>query len=478
VIRIPQLILAFTAASTFSFGALHSVAAAETPSKPNFVILIADDLGYTDVGWHGSEIKTPNLDRLANEGAKLEQFYVQPVCSPTRAALMTGRYPMRHGLQTGVVRPWAQYGLPLEERTLPQALREVGYETSIVGKWHLGHFQRDYLPTRRGFEHQYGHYNGALDYFTHEREGGFDWHRDDEVCRDEGYSTILLGDEAVRRIQDRDKSRPFFLYVPFNAPHAPLQAPQEYLDRYSSIAKPQRQKYCAMVSCVDDQVGRIVKALDDAGLRENTLLFFSSDNGGPIRQGATNGALREGKGTLYEGGVRVSALANWKGRIPPRTVVNAPLHIVDLYPTLLTLAGASLEQPLPIDGKDVREVVASGAASPHQEILLNVTPSGGAIRHGDWKLVVNGTGATNADDGDATAERPNRGRRRRARSEEIELFNLADDPSESKNLAQEKPGLVQELEARLDAYADEAVPPKSRPKAADFRAPAVWGEAE
>src|SRR4051794_13949376 len=157
-------------------------------------------MGYADTGFHGSEIKTPNLDKLASQGAKLEQFYVQPVCSPTRAGLMTGRYPMRHGLQVGVVRPWAQYGLPLEERTLAQALKEAGYATAIVGKWHLGHMRPEYLPTRRGFDHQYGPYNGAIDYFTHIRDGGHDWHRDDQASYDHGYSTHLLADEASRLI--------------------------------------------------------------------------------------------------------------------------------------------------------------------------------------------------------------------------------------------------------------------------------------
>src|SRR5947207_12709978 len=190
--------------------------------KPNILFLLIDDLGYTDVGFNGGDIKTPNIDKLAQSGAKLSAFYVQPVCSPTRAALMTGRYPMRHGLQVGVVRPWAQYGLPLEERTLAQALKEAGYETAICGKWHLGHFQRAYLPTQRGFDHQYGHYNGAIDYFTHLREGGFDWHRDDRINRDEGYSTHLIAREAVRLIQEQGK-KPLFLYVPFNAPHAPHQ---------------------------------------------------------------------------------------------------------------------------------------------------------------------------------------------------------------------------------------------------------------
>ena len=154
---------------------------AEPAPRPNILYILADDLGWADVGFHGGEIKTPNLDKLAASGARLEQFYVQSVCTPTRGALLTGRYPMRLGLQVGVVRPWAQYGLPLEERTLPQALQEAGYTTAITGKWHLGHFEPAYLPTRRGFDHQYGHYNGAIDYFAHVRDGGLDWHRDDRV---------------------------------------------------------------------------------------------------------------------------------------------------------------------------------------------------------------------------------------------------------------------------------------------------------
>src|ERR1051325_344054 len=209
--------------------------------KPHILFLLLDDLGYTDVGFNGGDIKTPNIDKLAKSGAKLSAFYVRPVCSPTRAALMTGRYPMRHGLQVGVVRPWAQYGLPLEERTLAQALRQAGYFTALIGKWHLGHFQRDYLPTMRGFDHQYGHYNGALDYFTHMRDGGFDWHRNDKVCKDEGYTTTLLGDEAVRVIEKHDPKTPMFLYMPFNAPHSPLQALPEHLKHYAHVKDKTRQ---------------------------------------------------------------------------------------------------------------------------------------------------------------------------------------------------------------------------------------------
>ena len=195
--------------------------------------MIANDLGWGDVGYHSSKIATPNIDQLAGRGVQLNQFYVQPVCSPTRGALMTDRYPMRYGLQCGVVRPWARHGLPLDERTLPQALREVGYVTAICGKWHLGHAAPDYLPTRRGFDHQYGHYNGAINYFTHIRDGGHDWHRDDQPNYDAVYSTDLISKEACRIIATHDQTKPLFLYVPFNAPHTPLQAPDSYLDRYA-----------------------------------------------------------------------------------------------------------------------------------------------------------------------------------------------------------------------------------------------------
>ncbi|HUQ71175.1 MAG TPA: arylsulfatase [Planctomycetaceae bacterium] len=454
--------------------ALTAVAHAAEPSKPNIVFFLIDDLGNTDVGYHGAEIQTPNIDRLANAGAKLESFYVQPVCSPTRAALMTGRYPMRHGLQVGVVRPWAQYGLPLTERTLPQALQSVGYETAICGKWHLGHFEPAYLPTKRGFTHQYGHYNGALDYFTHIRDDGFDWHRDDQVCRDEGYTTVLVGTETVKLIEQRDKAKPLFLYMPFNAPHSPLQALPEHLKIYEHIADKQRRTYAAMVHAVDLQIGRVAQVIEQQGLTANTLFIFSSDNGGPTKLGATNGKLRAGKGTVYEGGTRVAAFATWPGKVPAGSVVNEPLHMVDWYPTLLKLTGALLEQPTPLDGRDAWATIAQGAKSPHEEILLNVTPANGAIRVGDWKLVLRG----NANDDPADAPAPKGKKKQAAASEvdDVELFNLADDLSETKNLAAVHSDKVRDLRSRLDRYAKEAVPPKSAPKAAGFVTPKVWGE--
>jgi arylsulfatase A-like enzyme len=432
--------------------------------KPHILFLLLDDLGYTDVGFNGGDIKTPNIDKLAKSGAKLSAFYVQPVCSPTRAALMTGRYPMRHGLQVGVVRPWAQYGLPLEERTLAQALRQAGYFTAIIGKWHLGHFQREYLPTMRGFDHQYGHYNGMLDYFTHMRDGGFDWHRNDKVCRDEGYTTTLLGDEAVRVIEKHDPKTPMFLYMPFNAPHSPLQALPEHLKHYAHVKDKTRQSYSAMVHAVDEQIGRIIAALEKQGMLENSIIVFSSDNGGPLGLGATNGNLRGGKGSLYEGGVRAAAFVTGKG-IKAGGDIREPLHMVDWYPTLVGRAGGSLQQKLPLDGKDIWPVLTDGKKSPHDDILINITPAGGALRKGDWKLVLNG----NAKDDPDGKVGPKKGGL-------VELFNLAKDPSEKTNLAQKEPQRVAELRARLNEYAMQAVAPKAAPKGKNFQAPKVWGE--
>lgn len=435
-------------------------------ARPNIVFILADDLGREDCGFMGGkEIKTPHIDKLAAAGAKLDAFYVQPVCSPTRAALLTGRYPMRHGLQVGVVKPWAQHGLPLEERTLAQALKEAGYTTAIVGKWHLGHFAPEYLPTRRGFDHQYGHYNGALDYFGHTRDGGFDWHKDDQVCRDDGYSTHLLAKDAVKFVTENAGKKPFFLYVPFNAVHAPHQVPAEYMKPYANL-KGERRKYAGMLAAMDEAVGQIVDAVEKTRLRQNTLFIFSSDNGGP-RPGVVtdNGKFRAGKGTLYEGGVRVAAFVTWDSHVRAGSTITEPMHAVDWYPTLLKLCGAKAEQKLPVDGLDIWPTLTHGKPSPHDAILLNTTPTAGAIRFGDWKLVVK----NGFDD-------PDGGPVKNPRQRSVELFDLKNDPYEKTNLADKQPDRVNELRGRLDTFARQAVPPKARPKPKDFVSPKVWGE--
>ncbi len=425
--------------------------------KPNIVFILADDQGSYDVSWRGSEIKTPNLDKLAMAGARLEEFYVQPVCSPTRASLMTGRYPFRYGLQVGVIRPWAKYGLPLEEQLLPEALKQVGYTTAICGKWHLGSFDKAYWPNPRGFDHWYGHLFGALDYFTHIRDGQLDWYRNGGQLKEEGYTTHLVAREAVKLIEDQPKDKPLFLYVPFNAVHGPLQVPDKYKEPYKNLKEP-RQTYAGMVAALDEAVGQIVAAIDKTGRRKDTLFIFSSDNGGPAPGHVTsNGPLRAGKGTVYEGGVHTCAFATWDGHIKPGIQVKALSHMVDWYPTLLKLTGASVKQKLPLDGMDIWPCITKGKPSPHKDIVCNITPTAGAIRVGDWKLVVNGS-HHNLEEESGEAK-PKKKKREAAAADAIELFNLADDPSEKANLATKMPEKVKELQARYDALAKQAAKP-------------------
>lgn len=434
--------------------------AADAAPRPNIVFFLIDDLGRSDVGFMGcKDIHTPQIDKLARGGAILDAHYVQPVCSPTRAALMTGRYATRTGVYT-VVRPHAKWGLPLEERTLAGALKEAGYETAITGKWHLGEFQGAYLPTARGFDHQYGHYFGALDYFTHIRDGWHDWYRDDKELKEEGYSTHLIAREACRLIETKNPAKPLFLYVPFNGVHSPLQVPESYMEPYGML-KENRRKMAGMLAAVDEAIGQIVAALEAAGLRENTLILFSSDNGGPNPEAlSTNGDLRAGKGTIYEGGVRVCAFANWPGHIPAGITVNEPMHVVDWYPTLLKLAGGTLEQRLPIDGRDVWPILTRGAKSPHDAILLVQSPGRAAVRMGDWKLLV----TTAEQEGEAAFDSPPRkakAKRKRAAAQgsAVELYNLAADVGETTNLAAKEPERVAILRAKLEEFLNDAVPP-------------------
>jgi len=458
-----------------------ALAVAADSKRPNIIFILSDDQGFADIGYRSSEVVTPHLDALAVGGVRLEHFYVQPVCTPTRAALMTGLYPLRLGLQLGVIKPESRHGLPLGVRTLPQALREAGYFTAIAGKWHLGNGAPAYLPTWRGFEHQYGFYLGMTDYFTHMRDGGLDWHRGDRALREEGHATDLIAREAVTLIETHSGgTRPFFLYIAFNAPHTPLQAPESWLARFAHIADPKRRTHVAMIAQMDDAIGRIVACLDRRGLREQTLIVFASDNGANLPVG-DNGPFRDQKGSVYEGGVRVPAFASWPGRLPAGRHVTQLLHMVDWHPTLLRLAGAAPAAG-PLDGRDLWPALTDPGAPPvRDEILINAAPGTGALRRGDWKLVLNGQlrykGGTPPPDfawADLAAEaklRPDD----LARTQ-VELFNLAVDPGETRNLAATEPDRVRDLTSRYEAYARAAVPLVGGDKPADFKVPAVWGE--
>lgn len=428
---------------TAAFSGAEAQAQERTAQKPNIVYIIADDLGRADVGFHGSDIKTPALDKLAQGGVQFEQFYVQPMCTPTRAALMTGRYPLRYGLQTLVIPASMSYGLPTDEWLLPQALKDAGYTNAIIGKWHLGHSTRLFWPMQRGFDYQYGAQLGEIDYYKHTVGGRIDWYRDNKVVDEKGYVTTLIGNDAVRFIDRQRPDKPFFLYLAFTAPHTPFQAPQEYLDRFKQIDDPNRRTYAAMISAMDDQIGRVVDALGKRGLRKNTLIIFHSDNGGnqaahlsgesevkgPLP--ASNAPYRGGKGDLYEGGTRVVSLMNWPGVLKP-AINNEMIHVVDYYPTLTRLAGASTSKSKPLDGFDVWPAIAEGKPSPRHEIVYNIEMFRGAVRQDDWKIVWKTT-------------LPAR----------IELFNLAQDPSEKNNLADQNPEKVRELQKRIDVLSNE-----------------------
>ena len=431
---------------------------------PDIVLLLADDLGNADVGWHGSDIKTPNLDKLAASGAKLEHFYVMPVCTPTRVAFLTGRYPIRSGMQLNVLRPNSQYGLPLEERTIANALHDAGYSTVICGKWHVGHFDKAFWPNARGFDHWLGHLEG-IDYFTHHnyiKNGKLDWHRDGEDAEQEGYATTLEAEEAAGLIRKQPADKPFFLYVPFTGVHGPLQAPsKESLAAYQPAMNEKRATLAAAVTAIDDGCGKILSALDETGRRENTLIVFCSDNGG--MPPGSNLPYRAFKSSLYEGGIRSPAIAAWPDHIKPGTVINELLHIVDLFPTFVKLACGRLDQKLPLDGRDIMPVLTEGKPSPHEDILLNaITRNDGAIRKGDWKLILNGNdGVTDTHDLE-TGERKQEGkksRKEKGAEQKVELFNLRDDPSETNDLSAKHPEILKDLRQRYDVYLKAAVKP-------------------
>lgn len=436
------------AAMTLAMSGLAGVrGAAAQDAAPNIVYIVADDIGWGDVGFHGSDIATPNLDALAKGGAQLEQFYTQPMCTPTRAALMTGRYPLRYGLQTGVIPGAGTYAIPMDEYLLPQTLQDAGSATALVGKWHLGHAKPEFWPKQRGFDQFYGALVGEIDHFKHSSHGVPDWYRDNKPIEEEGFDNSLFGDEAVRVVGEHDTAKPLFLYLAFTAPHTPFQAPQDYIDRFKDIEDQNRRTYAAMISVLDDGVGRVVAELEKRGMRENTLIVFHSDNGGVLSSlfagdtkvagglPASNGPYRDGKGTLYEGGTRVAALANWPGRIKPGTVVDEMIHVTDMYPTLAGLAGAAMTKNKPLDGMDVWAAL-EGKPSPRSEIVYNVDPMGAAVRQGDWKLVW-----------------------KAALPQRIELFNLREDKGESKDLVSGNPEKVAELKARIEELAADMAPP-------------------
>ena len=418
--------------------ALAAGMAASAGAAPNIVIVMADDMGWGDVGFHGSEIRTPEIDRLAAGGVRFERFYTHSVCSPTRAALMTGRFAVNTGM-LGPSNPWYARGLPSDEKLLPEYFREAGYRTHAVGKWHLGPNEPQYHPMNRGFDSFYGHLHGYLNHELHTLFGRVDWQRDGNTVHEAGHATDLVAAEAARQIRERDQDAPLLLYVAFGAPHAPLQASAEAIAEYAHIDDERRRIYAAMVTELDRGIARIAAALEESRIAENTLLVFFSDNGGSPNQGADNGPLRGGKGSPFEGGTRVPAFMHWPTGLEAGTVFGEQMTVTDLLPTLLAAAGADADAAQPIDGRNFWPAIADGAAAPASPALIS-NFGRGVVQHayfsGDWKLV------RIADDQGGTEDL---------------LFDILNDPFEENDLAETRPEVFRQLVEELDAI------PKTEP---------------
>ena len=422
---------------------------------PNIVVFLSDDMGWGQPGFNGGEeVATPSIDRIAEEGIRLTQFYVAPVCTATRGALLTGRYSWKNG--TGVrFTGRTSMGMRLDERTLAEALRDAGYATWLVGKWHLGQWQQEHLPLQRGFDHHYGLYGAEIDSFSHHRgrtrDLALDWHRNGRPVVEAGYSTLLLADEAVQLIDRHDPSDPFFLYLPFNAVHNPNDAPQEYIDQYSHLENPKQR---AQLAVMDVAIGQVMDALAAKGVLEDTLVMFLNDNGGASTAG-WNAPYRGKKSEYHEGGIRVPAVLRWPGRIAAGSESAALLHAVDLFPTFAGLADAATAAGLPLDGLDAWTAIADGAASPRDEVVHSLD----VIRKGDWKFIEEGI-----DYYGWTTDEP-------------ELYDIAADPYEQTNLASSEAAKVAELRARLAHHAPSARDAVASADIPDYP-PAVYGEEE
>ena len=438
--RFARIFLVLASALTLPGSCRYSVQA--QVRAPNIVVIVADDMGYADIGVHGSrDIPTPNIDSLAKAGIRFTDAYVSgPYCSPTRAGLMTGRYPQRFGHEFNIGGMFAAHkevGLPLEEVTVADRLKAAGYHTSLVGKWHLGVKGR-FWPNKRGFEEFFGFLSGSHGYNdpTPTTNPIFDVNKDGtKIVSELPYLTDAFADRAVDFIS-REKSQPFFLYVAFNAVHEPTEPNDKYLARFPNIVDEKRRRYAAVLSAMDDAIGRIVNTLRAENLEENTLLIFFNDNGGPLPprwNGASNAPLRGDKGQTWEGGIRVPFIVRWKGHLPENKIYSQPIIQLDVLPTALAAAGIPVQSQWKLDGVNLLPFLSGKVKGRPHEILYWRTGDIMAIRKGDWKLVKT-RHTSNQEDPAVLSD-----------LSDAELYNLKSDISETKSLASKHPKKVQEL---------------------------------
>ena len=451
--------IALLSISLFScyLSVLAQIEEAEPP--PNVILIVIDDMGWNDAGYHGSEIRTPTIDRLASEGVDLNRFYVHPACSPTRSALMTGKAAVR----LGFVNPLGKNnvkGLPLSEKIMPQYFKENGYSTNLVGKWHLGRFKKEYWPYNRGFEHFYGYLTGGIGHYDHVHGGGLDWQRNGETLEEEGYSTHLLTDEAIRVIQSKGE-KPLFLELCYAAPHMPNEAPDATVATYSHLEDKNRQLHAAMITEVDMGIQKIYETLEETNLLDNTIIWFMSDNGGQnsvgspkeakeviakmakiwgtplpfpflefLRDNIVNGAadnspLKGGKNSAYEGGLRVPAFIYAPKFLPSRQV-NHRITVNDILPTLASAANFKSFDTTNVDGVSQWPFLKQEAAAPANTYVA-VSRFNQAYYKDPWKLFLPNEGAP-------------------------ELYKVQEDPSEKQNLAAQHPDVVAALKKELLAF--------------------------
>jgi len=443
---------------------LSTPAEAAAPAvQPNVVVIVADDLGWDDVGYHGGPIETPSIDRLAREGMQLDRFYATPICSPTRAALMTGRDPIRLGVAYAVFLPWDNNGVNPDEHFMSQSFHAAGYQTAVVGKWHLGHAQQTYHPNERGFDYFYGHLHTEVGYFPpFEVQGGTDFQRNGRTVHEKGYETFLLAKDASRWIRERDKNRPFFLYLPFLAPHTPLDAPENLKSKYAHLKddrKMPRSKnsdstrrigkllmqpsarpiFAAVVDGMDQAIGQVLHTLTTEGIEGDTIVLFFSDNGGAVygTGGASNDPLRGGKGDTFEGGIRVDALIRWPGKVSAGHKMDQIMTVMDVFPTLAEAAGVTPGNRFPLDGRSLWPSIAEGAAHPRRDYVFfgSETPIYGSFSltafNDEWKLVEQ----VEQEQTSADVIRY--------------LFKIREDPYEYDNLAESHPDVVARMAEKI-----------------------------
>ena len=456
---------------------------ANAAAKPNIVMFVIDDLGWNDTSYQGSDIPTPSIDKFAKEGIRLQQYYVQRMCSPSRAAMMAGRYPYHMGLAKAVISNGHPFGLPLNQTTIADELKKGGYATHIVGKWDLGMHKWNYTPTYRGFDSFYGYYDGSEDYFNHSVKAveftgdrkekvsmfGVDFRNNTEAVMNKFgvYSTNLFTEVVERTIMKHDSDTgPFFIYAAYQAVHSPLEAPQEYIERCEDIPYDNRRLFCAMLQAADEGINNITKLLEKRRMLDNTIIIFTTDNGGQTAEGSSNWPLRGNKDTVFEGGVRGVAYV-WGANLPKLNYDNHQLiHVTDWLPTIVEgIAGLELDKDKwALDGYNVWPTIINNSLTPRKEILINLNPPDSdfvgqaAIRSGNWKLI---TGMPNCSfnkehkgdpcpDGwvheNGTIEEPP------YTPSLTWLFNLQLDPNERHNVADKFPLKVKELLARIEFY--------------------------